>query len=106
MTGESDKTEFETIVKQRVKRDPHPVQCLTKYELTAIIGFRAQQFTEGALPYIKPRAGMDPIAIALEEYDHNLIPLMVERPSPSNKIAQFKYASYRLDDLLNVNRPL
>ena len=30
-----------------------PLNRLTKYELTAIIGYRAQQIAEGAPPYVK-----------------------------------------------------
>jgi DNA-directed RNA polymerase subunit K/omega len=75
---------------------------LSKYELTAIIGFRAQQLAEGAPPYVKVRPGMDPISVAIDEFDHDLIPLVIERPIPANKIGRFKYETYRLDELLNV----
>lgn len=74
---------------------------LTKYELTAIIGFRAQQIAEGADPYFKVSEGTDPITIAIEEFEKNLIPLVIERPLPS-KLGRQKYETYRLDELINV----
>jgi DNA-directed RNA polymerase subunit K/omega len=75
---------------------------LSKYELTAIIGYRAQQIAESAPPYIKVTEGMDPLSIAVQEFIENKIPLMIERPIPANKIGRFKYETYRLDELVNV----
>jgi DNA-directed RNA polymerase subunit K len=102
---ESDVSDIQKIVDHRRKLADMPSGLpnrLSKYELAAIIGFRAQQLAEGAPPYVKVLAGMDPISIAIAEFDHNLIPLMIERPIPSNKIGRFKYETYKLDELLNV----
>lgn len=79
-----------------------PPERLTKYELTAIIGFRAQSLAEGAPPYIQVHPDMDPIAIAIAEFDNNLIPLVIDRPFPSNKMGRFKYETYKLDELINT----
>lgn len=102
---ESDVADIQKIVEHRRKLADRPPDLpirLTKYELTAIIGFRAQQLAEGAPPYVKVLPGMDPIGIAIEEFDCNLIPLVIERPIPANKIGRFKYETYKLDELLNV----
>ena len=101
---ESDVEGFQKIVDHRKKLQgfADPTHRLTKYELTALIGFRAQQLAEGAPPYIKVSEGTDPITIAIAEFDLNLIPLMIERPFPSNKIGRFKYESFKLDELINV----
>jgi len=102
---EGDVNDVQKIVEHRRKLVDTPIEPpnrLTKYELAGIIGFRAQQLAENAPPYIKVQPGMDPISIAIQEFDHNLIPLMIERPIPSNKIGHFKYERYKLDELLNV----
>jgi DNA-directed RNA polymerase subunit K len=74
---------------------------MTKYELTAIIGYRAQQLAEGAETYVPVSEGMDPIQIAINEFERGLIPLMIERPLPMGKICRFKYETYRLNELTN-----
>lgn len=79
-----------------------PIHRLTKYEYTALIGFRAQQIAEGAPPYVKVVEGMDAISIAQKELDENLIPLLPERPYPTNKINMSKYVPVRLGDLVNI----
>jgi DNA-directed RNA polymerase subunit K/omega len=75
---------------------------LTKYELTAIIGYRAQQLAEGAPSYVVVKTGMDAIAIAIEEFTQGVMPLLIERPYPTNKMTQVKYEAYRLDELINL----
>jgi DNA-directed RNA polymerase subunit K/omega len=107
--AESDVDQFHQIVDQRrkmvgttVTSSMDPSHRLTKYELAAVIGYRAQQIAEGAQPYVKVAENTDPITIAIDEFDHNLIPFMIERPYPSNKIGRFKYETFRLDELTNV----
>jgi DNA-directed RNA polymerase subunit K len=79
------------------------IKKISKYEVTAIIGFRAQQIAEGAEIYLKSvPENSDPIDIAIEEYNQNLIPLMIERPFPSKKIGGCHYETYKLADLVNV----
>lgn len=108
VTIESDVDELKTTIEQRKKMLDHMYTVsqlpnrLSKYELTAIIGYRAQQIAEGAQPYVEVTDGMDAIAIAIKEFDHQVIPLMIDRPFPSNKIGHFKYSSYGLDELVNI----
>jgi DNA-directed RNA polymerase subunit K/omega len=104
--SDSDAMYFNRMVDRREKslevlKQP---KRLTKYELTAIIGYRAQQIAEGAPPYIDVRPNMDAISIAIEEYEKNLIPLMIERPFPTSKVGRYKYKSYKLDELINVTQ--
>lgn len=102
---ESDVADVQRILDRRKKMldtSSKIVNRLTKYELTAIIGYRAQQIAEGAQPYVKVQEGTDPITIAIDEFNHNLIPLVIERPFPTNKIGRFKYETFKLDELLNV----
>lgn len=101
---DDDLTDFQKVMesKRKMLNIPGPQKKLTKYEFTAIIGYRAQQIAEGAAPYVTVAEGTDPITIAINEFDRNLIPLMIERPLPSNKIGKFKYETYQLDQLINV----
>lgn len=101
-TGD-DVSEIHKIIKHREKMLASVEQehRITKYELTAIIGFRAQQIAEGAPPYVSVKDGDDPIQIAIDEFDKGVIPLMIERPFPASKICRFKYETYRLGDLVN-----
>lgn len=59
----------------------------TKYEMARIIGARALQLSMGAPFIIKlseeqlAKLGYNPIEIALLEYEQDLIPITVKRPS-------------------------
>jgi len=77
---------------------------LTKYEMAALIGFRAQQIAEGSKPYVDlGRLNLqDPSTIAEAELTAGLMPLMLERPLPSNKIGLFTTEVRPLDSLYNV----
>ena len=105
--GENDVTELHRVVKQREQMFTTigiPT-CMTKYEMASVIGYRAQQLAEGAHPYVSVKEGMDPIAIAIEEFDQGLIPLVIERPYPASKICHFKYRVFRLNDLTKIITP-
>jgi len=54
---------------------------LTKYEKARIIGARALQISQGA-PLLKKKAKdeMDPVSIAIDEFNAGKIPINVERP--------------------------
>ncbi len=53
---------------------------LTKYETARIIGARALQLAMGAPPLIDLAEGViDPVKLAKEEFDKNVIPLQVAR---------------------------
>ena len=53
---------------------------LTKYEKARIIGARALQISQGAPILVKrPKNMMDPVKIAIMEFDSDKIPINVER---------------------------
>lgn len=103
----SDLADIRQILHNRQKIlscPPKIANRLSKYELASIIGYRAQQIAEGAHPYIVVPEGSDPITIAIDEFNQNLIPLVIERPFPTNKIGKFKYETFKLDELINVTQ--
>jgi DNA-directed RNA polymerase subunit K len=51
----------------------------TRYERARIIGARALQISMGA-PILVRTTKIDPLEIALVEYDENMIPITVKRP--------------------------
>ncbi len=54
----------------------------TRYERARIIGARALQITMGApILLLDMEATLDPIKIALEEYEKGIIPISVTRPA-------------------------
>lgn len=78
---ESDISEIQEIVAYRqsidLASDPRPINRLTKYELAALIGFRAQSIAEGGRPYVSVTPEMDPIMIAERELELGLLPFMI-----------------------------
>ncbi len=62
---------------------------LTKYERSKIIGLRALQLDNGAMPLVDPdKVGIpkDSIAVAQYELDHGLLPISVVRYTPSGLV--------------------
>ena len=54
---------------------------LTKYERAKIIGARALQISQGAPLHIKkPKDIMDPVEIAILEFEADKIPINIQRP--------------------------
>ncbi|MBP7120073.1 MAG: DNA-directed RNA polymerase subunit K [Methanoregulaceae archaeon PtaB.Bin108] len=53
-------------------------ETYTRYERARIIGARALQISMGA-PLLIRTSRIDPLEIALEEYQHNVIPITVKR---------------------------
>ncbi len=100
---DDDLTDFQKILNVQQKQGARTFNRLTKYERTAIIGFRAQQIAEGAPPYVEVGRLSDPSEIALKELQSGLLPLSIDRPLPSNKIGKFIYETRTLDELINVN---
>lgn len=92
---------FEKMLTPKTSIHKRTMNRLTKYELAAIIGYRAQQIAEGAKVYVKSDS-IDPTLIAEQELEEGVIPLMIERPLPSTGINKFTYEVYRLNDLINV----
>ncbi|MEN6611540.1 MAG: DNA-directed RNA polymerase subunit K [Methanoregulaceae archaeon] len=54
------------------------MQAYTRYEKARIIGARALQISMGA-PLLVKTARIDPLQIALEEYEMDRIPITVKR---------------------------
>lgn len=100
---EDDLTDFQKMLIIKQKQDFKTPNRLTKYELAALIGFRAQQIAEGAPPYVDVGNLSDPSAMASKELDEGLMPFVVERPLPSIKIGKFSYEVRTLNELINVN---
>ena len=71
---------------------------LNKYEMTRIIGFRANQLSQGAQPFINvPDHVSDVREIARLELAANRLPLILKRPIPDGS-----YEYWRLQDLLQI----
>lgn len=52
----------------------------TRYEWARIIGARALQISMGA-PILVRTTKIDPLEIALVEFDENMVPITVKRPA-------------------------
>ncbi len=90
---ESEKPETTNIDK-----DHTTYPYLTKYEATRIIGFRANQLSQGAQPFINvPEHVSDVREIARLELAANRLPFIVKRPLPDGS-----YEYWRLQDLLQI----
>ncbi len=71
---------------------------LTKYEMTRIIGFRANQLSQGAQPFINvPDHVSDVREIARLELAAGRLPFILKRPLPDGT-----YEYWRLQDLLQI----
>ena len=58
---------------------------LYNYERVRLLGDRTQQLTLGAKPMVKNTENLTPKQIAQLEIEHNVIPLIIERPLPNGK---------------------
>jgi len=71
---------------------------ITKYEYTRVIGFRANQLSQGAKPFINvPEHVSDVREIARLELAQKRLPFIIKRPLPDGS-----YEYWRLQDLLQV----
>lgn len=69
---------------------------LTIFEMTRVIGTRAQEIAVGSRPLIEFNENMDPIEIATEELKQRKIPYIIRRLiNPSGN----KYEEFRVKDL-------
>jgi DNA-directed RNA polymerase I, II, and III subunit RPABC2 len=60
------------------------IPILTKYEKTKILGLRAKQLNNGAIPYVKLNVNViDGYLIAIKELEQKKIPFIIRRPLPS-----------------------
>lgn len=63
---------------------------ITKYEMTKVIGSRAQQIASGGKPFIPLEPNMiDSYLIALEEFKQQKIPFIIKRPLPNGKGCEY-----------------
>lgn len=68
---------------------------LTKYEITKIIGLRAQQLSVGAIPFVNIDTNIkDTIQIACMELHDRKIPYIIRRP-----LSNDKYEYWKIKDL-------
>ena len=71
---------------------------MTQYERTRVIGFRANQLSQGAEPFITvPEHVSDVREIARLELAAKRLPFIIKRPLPNGK-----YEYWRLQDLLQI----
>ena len=71
---------------------------MTKYEATRIVGFRANQLSQGAQPFINvPEHVSDVREIARLELAAGRLPFILKRPLPDGS-----YEYWRLQDLLQI----
>jgi DNA-directed RNA polymerase subunit K/omega len=71
---------------------------LTKFEKTKILGFRMNQLSQGARPFIEiPKHVSDVREIARMELEQKRLPIIIKRPMPDGT---FEY--WRLQDLLQL----
>ncbi len=54
------------------------MQTYTRYEKARIVGARARQISQGA-PILIATSSIDPLEIAMEEFDREVIPITVKR---------------------------
>jgi DNA-directed RNA polymerase I, II, and III subunit RPABC2 len=72
---------------------------LTKYERTRVLGQRAKQINDGAMPFVKvPEGVIDGYLIALKELEEKKIPFIIRRPMP-NRGSEY----WHLEDLQIIN---
>lgn len=102
-----------------VGKSTYPVfktrNTLTKYEKTALLGVRAEQLRRGAPPYVpleeKDQTGRvirilnDEDEIAKKELAAGVLPLMIDRPLPSNTVNRPTYNTVSLRTLIHSTNP-
>lgn len=63
---------------------------ITKYEMTKVVGSRAQQIAAGGKPFIPIEPNMiDSYLIALEEFKQQKIPFIIKRPFPNGNGCEY-----------------
>jgi DNA-directed RNA polymerase subunit K/omega len=73
------------------------IPILTKFEKTRIIGLRAKQIDEGAVPFIKvPNNVIDGYTIALQELEQKVIPFIIRRPLPNGGSEYWKVSDLEI----------
>ena len=76
-----------------------PLAFLTQFEKTKILGFRMNQLSQGARPFITVPAHVSDVReIARMELEQKRLPIIIKRPMPDGT---FEY--WRLQDLLQLD---
>ena len=60
---------------KETKGKKNTVRTITRFEKARLLGSRAIQLSMGAEPLVEAEKGADPIDIALEEFNNDLLPL-------------------------------
>ena len=77
---------------------------ISKYEMTRILGFRSQQIAEGSPIYVEiPQDVIDPLEIAILEYNLGLIPVLLIREYNNEKPGETIETINTLDSLIKFN---
>jgi len=93
-----DDNEEEKSETTNIDKDHTTYPYLTKYEATRIVGFRANQLSQGAQPFINvPEHVSDVREIARLELAAGRLPFILKRPLPDGS-----YEYWRLQDLLQI----
>jgi len=73
------------------------IPILTKFEKTRILGLRAKQIDEGAVPFVKTQSNViDGYTIAIQELEQKKIPFIIRRPLPNGGSEYWKLSDLEL----------
>jgi DNA-directed RNA polymerases I, II, and III subunit RPABC2 len=73
------------------------IPILTKFEKTRVLGLRAKQIDEGAVPFVKlPSNVIDGYTIAIQELEQKKIPFIIRRPLPNGGSEYWKLSDLEL----------
>lgn len=79
-------------------------KSISKYEMTRLLGFRAQQISEGAELYIEIPSGIiDPLELAIIEYNKGKLPYLLVREYCNEKPGETFETIHTLDSLIRFN---
>jgi DNA-directed RNA polymerases I, II, and III subunit RPABC2 len=73
-------------------------EYLSRYEYSKVIGIRAEQLTQGAIPYVDVKNMNDPIEMAKKELNENKCPLSIKRYIGLNK-----YEIWSVNEVIKKN---
>ncbi len=73
------------------------LHTLTKYEKARILGTRAMQLSQGALPMVSIDGIDDAMKIAEKEFFSNKLPIIIRRKYPDNSYIDVKVSESIID---------
>ena len=77
---------------------------ISKYEMTRILGYRGQQIAQGSPVYVEiPEGLIDPLEIAILEYNQGKIPLLLIREYNNQRAGGTYETIHTLDGLIRFN---